>query len=120
MASYTVAFDEQGRAVLGTEGSPLLTLIFMSLMIPRGTWFLDPKLGSRLHLLKKEKCLPRTERLLKDYVTEALRWLQEIGRMSSFDVVTERIPSRGRINYTVTAYGSDGDRVTYSNFVRVV
>lgn len=119
MAGYTVAFDEQGRAVLGTAGSPLLTLIFMSLMIPRGSWFANPLLGSRLHLLRKAKCLPATERLLKDYIAEALRWLRDGGKITSLEISTERIPSRGRINFTVAAVGSDGEPVTYSNFVRV-
>lgn len=118
---YYVTIGDDGTPLLTDQpGSDLLNLVFFSLAIQRGGWFLNPLLGSRLHLLRKEKCLPATERLLKDYVSEAFQWLYDIGRITRHETTTSRLPAAGRINYIVTVYGSDGETVTYTNFVRVV
>lgn len=121
MAGYYVSLNDPTAPLLTDQaGSDLVNLIFFSLAIRKGSWFQNPELGSRLHLLRKEKCLPRTEQLLKDYVAEALQWLLDTGRIVSFETVTVRVPASGRINYTVSVIGSDREPVTYSNFVRVV
>ena len=123
MPGYYITFDSARNPELTDqqgEGNDILNCIFFSLAIKRGGWFLNPQLGSRLHLLRKEKCLPRTETLLKDYVSEALQWLYDTGRISSHETVTQRVPSAGRINYTVSVVAANGELATYSNFARVV
>lgn len=120
MSGFYVTIDDSRRPALGTSGgSDLLNVVFFSLATPRGSWFFDKTLGSRLYLLRKEKCLPRTEQLVRDYIGEALQWLIDIGRVIKADVTTERLPALGRIRYTVKVYGANEEQVSYTNFVRV-
>jgi len=120
MAGYYLTVDGFGQAELTDQpGSDLMNQVYLSLAIRRGSWFFNPEFGSRLHLLQREKNLPRTEQLLKDYVSEALQWLYDTGRIIAHETVTERAVNSGRIKYTVTVTAADGELVTYTNFARV-
>jgi phage gp46-like protein len=68
----------------------LLNAAYLRLMVPLGSWFADPSLGSRLHELARAKDLDRVELLARQYATEALQPLITAGRARSVNVTTER------------------------------
>jgi phage gp46-like protein len=104
-----------------TNGN-LYNNMYLSLMIPRGSFFQNPDIGSRLHLLKREKNTPRVEALAVEYCKEALAWMIDAGRVVSFEYETERDTTQnpGRMKIVITATKADGDVVTFTKYVEVV
>ena len=95
--------------------------VYLSLVVERGSFFVNPAFGSRLHLLRRAKCTAATEAAVVDYCTEALQWLITAGRARAVAVQTERdLQTLGRINFTVTVTWADNVVTTYTSFVGVV
>jgi len=112
-----------GRGIMTFEkSSNLLTSVYLSLMIPLGSFFANPKFGSRLHLLRTMGNTARTEALIPDYCKEALQWMLDIGRAKSVSVITQRDPVAlpGRINASVLVIQADNSEVTFNTFIPVV
>ena len=72
----------------------LANAVYLRVMTPLGTWWADPRLGSRLHELQREKDVPRVQRLARQYIEQALQPLIDDGRVSSINVTTEHQPGR--------------------------
>ena len=101
-----------------------LNNIYMSLAVPKGGWWFNPAFGSELHTLRRAKATTSTASKVKTFVEDALKWLVDSGKLETVVVTVEIAPKsntqpRGRINYLVEAVQSDGDKLTYSNFVEV-
>jgi phage gp46-like protein len=117
--------DGSGMAAMtwgkATDGN-LYNNVYLSLMIRRGSFFVDPEFGSRLHLLHRAKCTARTEALATEYCKEALQWLIDAGRASKVDIYTERDPLQDphRLKLLVEVTKTDGGTVTFETFVEVV
>lgn len=92
--------------------------VWLSLMVPVGSFFARPSFGSKLHLLRREKSLPRVARLAEQYVLEALQWIMDLGRATSVTAAAELAP--GRINLAVAVVQADGRELTYELFVEVI
>ena len=60
MIDLALSIDEQAVASLGlnASASSLLNNIYLSLMIPLGSWWFNPSFGSRLHLLRHAPLAP--------------------------------------------------------------
>lgn len=69
--------------------SALENAVYMRLMVPLGSWWRDPTLGSRLHELAREKDLPRVRLLAEQYAYEALKPLLDLGQASAIEVSSE-------------------------------
>lgn len=101
-------------------GESLVTSIYLCLFVKRGSFFMDPEFGSRLHLLEREKSLENKAALARDYCTEALERLIRTGRARAIDVETaldRDVP--GRLLIRVVATKGDGQTVPFETFWRV-
>lgn len=96
--------------------------IFFSLMIDKGSFFHDPKFGSRLYLLQRSKNIMGTERLAKDYCAEALQWMIDCGKAVSFEIITqvEKLTASDRLKIHVLARPSNGGEVEFFTFKEIV
>lgn len=92
--------------------------VYLRLMTPRGSWWADPELGSRLHELAREKDLPWVRRLAVQYSRQALRPLLDDGRARTVDVTAD-IPRNGRCLLRIEVTDATGRRQTFSHQTRV-
>lgn len=72
----------------------LVNAAYLRLTIPLGSWHGDTTVGSKLHLLEREKDVPRVFMLAKQYAESALRPMLDDGRLSSVAVRTDH-PQNG-------------------------
>ncbi|HGU9904429.1 TPA: phage GP46 family protein [Citrobacter freundii] len=105
----------------GTSTSTLANAVYLRLMIPLGSWWAQPDVGSKLHLLRREKDVTRIHKLARQWAEEALAPLtaDTDGRASSISVETFQ-EQAGRLLLLVTVNQADGTSVTYRHHVRVV
>ncbi len=101
---FDIVVDENGAIV---EGDELVTACTISLFTrradpaangPNGWWgdaFSDEPLGSRLHLLEREKLTQQTLRLAELYSREALQWLIDDRVFASVTVTVARNGLKG-------------------------
>jgi phage gp46-like protein len=99
----------------------LLNNIFLSLMVPRGGFFARPEFGSRLHELLRMKNNPASADLARDYCQEALQWLIDCGKVTSFDISVERVPDENphRLKVQVVATKADLSQVIIETYQEV-
>ena len=109
-----------------TGGSPLrdpagglANAVYLRLMTPLGSYWADPLLGSKLHLLQRMKDLARVERLAKQYAEQALAPLVKDGRAQSITVSTQR-PHNGRMLLLIEVVNTAGERLTFNHPVKVI
>lgn len=98
------------------DTSGLANAEYLCLTIPLGSYWADPTLGSRLHLLEREKDLVRVEMLAKAYAEEALARLRS--RVRALTVETQRI--KGLLTLVISVQGHDGSDYEFRHFVRVI
>jgi phage gp46-like protein len=112
------------------DGVPEMTLekspdirnnVILSLLVEQGAWFFNPKFGSRLHLLRREKLTARAVDLAVSYAREALQWLIDCGKALSVDVTAEadRTMVAGRVLLSVQVRQANGAQVAFKHFVEV-
>lgn len=73
----------------GKSSDTLANAVYIRLMTPLGSWWANPLLGSKLHLLQREKDISRVRLLAKQYSEQALQPLLDDGRATTIDVQTE-------------------------------
>lgn len=73
-----------------TMATGLQNAVYLRLETERGSWWADPNLGSRYHLLRREKNVTRVTTLAKQYGEEALSDLVP-ARAESVTVTVEKI-----------------------------
>lgn len=73
----------------GESSDTLANAVYIRLMTPLGSWWADPLLGSKLHLLQREKDKSRVRLLAQQYTEQALQPLLDDGRASSVIVQTD-------------------------------
>ncbi|MEQ1966264.1 phage GP46 family protein [Xenorhabdus nematophila] len=74
----------------GTRTKSLENAVYLRLMTPRGSYWADPALGSRLHELTREKDVSRIYVLARQYAEQALQPLLDDGRATSISVTVHR------------------------------
>ncbi|MBG6248175.1 MULTISPECIES: phage GP46 family protein [Symbiopectobacterium] len=70
----------------GTTATTLANAVYLRLVTPLGSWWADHLLGSRLHLLAREKDVSRVYKLAQQYAEEALKQLINDKRATSVSV----------------------------------
>lgn len=96
----------------------LVQSALLRLTAHRGAFWFDPTLGSRLHLLAREKDLPRVKKLAFEYATEALATLKNDYRATAIDInVTQT--EVGRLDLAIVLTTPDGQAVQINYFVQV-
>ncbi|HDL8234145.1 TPA: phage GP46 family protein [Yersinia enterocolitica] len=104
----------------GTNTSSLANAVYLRLMIPLGSWWAQPDVGSKLHLLRREKDVTRVHKLARQWAEEALAPLtaDTDGRASSITVETFQ-ERDGWLLLLITVIQADGVTVPLSHQVRV-
>lgn len=102
----------------GSRISHLGNAVYLRLQTPRGSFWADPSLGSRLHELARVKDLPRISVLARQYAEVALQPLLDDGRARSIDVTAQQ-PHNGRCLLHVVVADASGRAYTFEHFVRV-
>lgn len=111
------ALDPITQDYTGARTETLGNAVYLRLMVPRGSWWADPALGSRLHLLAREKDLARVAVLARQYATEALQPLLDDGRAREISVETERQP--GRLALAIRLHDAGGREQVFTHHVQV-
>lgn len=86
MAIMQKELNPQTGDYTGNTINTLQNAVYIRLKTPLGTWWADPSMGSLLHLLQREKDLPRVALLAKQYAQEALQPIVADGRAQRIDV----------------------------------
>ncbi|MFD3249470.1 phage GP46 family protein [Rahnella aquatilis] len=102
----------------GTQTQTLANAVYLRLMVPLGSWWANPKLGSKLHLLQREKDLSRVRVLARQYAEEALAPLVEDGRATSVTVTASQ-GNPGWLILLIEVVSASNDRQTFTLPVRV-
>lgn len=118
--------DPVTSGYLLTQGAPrrdpargLGNAVFLRLMIPLGSYWADASMGSKLHLLQREKDLSRVATLARQYAEQALAPLLADRRARSLAVTAER-PGIGRLHLLVEVVDAAGERLTYTHPIQVI
>jgi len=109
-----------------TDGNKLQTAVLMSLFSykrasieeteggPRYGYWADPKLGSKLWLLKRSKLLAETPAIAKRYIEESLQWLIDDGIAAKVIVQTELdMINISELNAQITIVKNNGEDVDF-------
>jgi phage gp46-like protein len=114
--SYKIENDAMDRTQ--TQDS-LLSNIYFSLRIPRGSWFFNPAFGCRWNTIKKLTADGLSQ--AEDFAREALKWLLDLGRISSCDILAEQDnDNRNQCNVRLTVLKPDNTEITFMTFFMVV
>jgi phage gp46-like protein len=119
---FAIAIDGSQGSMTFEPVETILNNIYLSLMVERGSLFVNPEFGSRLHLLKRAKNTVNKESLAREYCREALKWLLDTGRAMDIQVESERDRKQdlNRLKLRVIVTQSNGRTVTFERFVEVV
>ena len=115
------------KIIQGGNGEPemswetsedISTNIYWSLWIRKGDLYNAPRFG--LDTKGMDKITTNTIGLFQKRIEKALKWLLDIGKAISIDVLVERdLTNINRVNYRVDAVQADGIPIVVSNFVSV-
>lgn len=97
----------------------LVNAAYLRLAVPLGSWFGDVTLGSRLHLLQREKDVQRVFALAQQYAEQALQPMLDDGRLGSVSVRTDH-PQQGWLALGIEITDALGDRHSFSVPVKVI
>lgn len=114
-ADYALASGTPAR----DPADGLANAVYLRLMTPRGQYWADPTMGSRLHELAREKDVPRVMRLAVQYAEQALAPILADGRARTLAVSAERAGD-GRLYLVIEIERAGGDRITFKHPVKVI
>jgi len=103
----------------GRRITTLANAVYLRLMVPLGSWFASPTLGSRLHELQREKDVPRVAVLARQYAEQALQPLLDDGRAQGLQVSTRQVGD-GRLWLDIELIDASGQRQTFKHPVSVI
>ncbi len=93
--------------------------VYIRLITPLGSYWADPKLGSRLHLLKREKDVYRVQVLARQYAEQALQPVLDAKRAVTIVVTPEHLQS-GWMKLLVEVVDAHGRNIIINHQVRVL
>ena len=102
----------------GTQTQTLANPVYLRLMVPLGSYWANPTLGSKLHLLRREKDVSRVRVLAKQYAEEALAPLVDDGRATSITVAAAQ-GNPGWLNLLIEVVTAANPKQTFKLPVRV-
>lgn len=103
----------------GTFVDTLQNAVYLRLTTPRGEYWADNEFGSLLHLIHREKDLPRIEQLAQQYAEEALAPIVETNRAESI-TVTSHQPHNGWLLLEIAVTDSSAKKYVFNHHVKVV
>lgn len=97
------------------KNTNIATDIFCSLSVRPNSFFQNPTFSNRLFTIKK--ITDANILLAKQYIEEALKWLLQLNRATSIDVIVEKDSKDvNRLNIRVTAVQPNNVTVYYEQF----
>lgn len=104
---FAINTQDGAATMTWAKNTDIRTDMFTSLTINKGSFVLNPSFGSDLYKIKK--ITESSLNLAKQYCQEALKWLIQVGRAKTIDVIVERDTSDyTRMNIKVTATQPNG------------
>lgn len=121
---FALAIDSTGYGQMSFDAeTSIRNNIYLSLMTQRGSFFVDPAFGSRLHMLARAKNTDQTAQRAIGYAQQALQWMIDTGRVRAINVLAQRDPARDRhrlyLLVEATPVNSD-EPVLFSTFIEVI
>lgn len=95
----------------------LANAVYLRLMTPKGRYWAEPLLGSRLHELQRDKDVASKARLAQQYAEQALQPLLADGRANRIGVTVTRQP--GRLLLAIEIVKPGGQVITFQHPVSV-
>lgn len=111
--------DPRTRDLTGQRIDTLANAIYLRLVVPLGSWWADPALGSRLGELRRQKDLARVAVLAQQYAVAALKPLLDAGRARAIEVSVTR-PRSGWLLLHVASTEAGGQQQTFEHWVSVI
>jgi phage gp46-like protein len=103
----------------GTSLNDLSNAVYLRITTPLGSYWADPELGSKLHLLQREKALQRVQLLAEQYTKSALQPLLDSRRADRITVQASA-PQGGRMHLLADVF-QRGQRVaSFNHHVQVM
>lgn len=115
----TGGYDLTAGAVVRDPAGGLANAVYLRLMTPLGSYWAAPLLGSKLHLLQREKDLARVARLAQQYAEQALAPILADGRAKRIEISTEQ-PGNGRMLLLIEVTSAGGNRLTFTHPIKVI
>jgi phage gp46-like protein len=112
------AIDPITRDYAGVRLETLGNAVYLRIMTPLGEYWADPTVGSKLHLLQREKDLQRVSILARQYSEEALQPLLDDGRALGVQVSVER-PHNGRLHLIIEVEDAGGHKGVFDYYIKV-
>ncbi len=113
-----------GEYVTNEQTHSLHNAAYIRLTTPLGTYWADPDLGSRLHLLEREKDLTRVRTLARQYSEQALQSLLNDKRASKIEVLTdadlENKRPKGWLILHISIWDAGNEKIYFKYPVRVI
>ena len=106
-------------AVQRDPANGLLNACYLRLTVPLGSYWEDRALGSKLHLLRREKDVSRVAVLAKQYAEQALAPILADGRATRIAVSTEQ-PHNGRLHLLIEVTAASGETLTFKHPIGVI
>lgn len=101
-----------------TSSSGLENAIYLRVSVPLGSYWADSSLGSKLHLLRRNKDLERNRVLAVQYTREALQPLIDDKRADRIDI-NAIWNHDGRLNLLVDVWRSGILAISFTHYVKV-
>lgn len=101
-----------------TTIADLSNAVYLRIMVPLGSYWADPALGSKLYLLRRAKDLARNARLAVQYTREALQPLLDDKRADRIDVDSTWAHD-GRLQLFGQVYQGGAKVASFSHYVQV-
>lgn len=102
----------------GNQINNLQNAVYIRLITPKGSWWADPKLGSLLHTLVREKDINRISLLARQYAEEALQPIVKDGRADRIRVAAEQ-PHNGMVHLHIKVTTA-ANEYTFKHAVKVI
>lgn len=119
---FALDITDTGADMTFNKEPSILNNIYLSLMIDKGSFFVDKEFGSRLYLLKRSKSAEKTSSLAHDYCKEALDWMIGAGKATRFEISTqiEKRSGTDRLKIQVIATEASGNQVEFKIYKEIV
>lgn len=114
----TQDYDTSNGALVRDASGGLMNAIELRILVPLGSYWFDPNLGSKLFLLKRAKDLSNISQLAEQYALQALQGLLDDGRASAINITTEQ-PGNGWLYMWINVTAATGQIITFSNSIQV-
>lgn len=111
-------YERQAGRLVADPAAGMLNAVYLRITTQRGRYWGDPRLGSRLHELKRMRDMARVAVLARQYTLEALKDLVDSQRINSLSVSVSR-PEAGKLLVHGEARLATGEPFSFQHFVPV-